>query len=122
MAHKHVLFVSLMLGLAVAAGTLAAVRTTRAGGASASTAKVSSGSLAQRGRALDRVEASLHKALTRRPPKLPRVPSYPAAGTGPAAAAPPRIQFVRPAPILVITHRSHGDDGETEHESEERDD
>ena len=81
MARKHVLLVSLLLGLAVAIGTLAAVRTTQAGRPSATAAKVSSGSLVQRSRALDRVQASLHKALSRRPPKLPGVPSYAPAGT-----------------------------------------
>jgi hypothetical protein len=121
MARKHALLVSLMLGVALAAGTLAAVRTTHAGQPSVSSAKVSAASLAQRGRALDRVQASLHKALTRRPPKLPRVPSYGAAGAGPAAAR-PQVQFIRPAPILVTTHRSHGDDGAAEHESEGHDD
>ncbi|HEX3267235.1 MAG TPA: hypothetical protein VHQ98_04535 [Gaiellaceae bacterium] len=122
MARKHVLLISLLLGLAVAVGTLAAVHTTRAAQPSATTANVSSGSLAQRSRALDRVQASLHKALSRRPPKLPRVPSYASTGNGPAVAAPPRIQYVRPAPIVVTTHRSHGDDGAAEHESEGRDD
>lgn len=122
MARKHVLFVSLLLGLAVAIGTLAAVRTTRAGQPSVTAAKVSSGSLAQRNRALDRVQASLHKALSRRPPKLPLVPSNASAGAGPARAAAPRIQYVRPAPIVITKHRSHGDDGAAEHEGEGGDD
>lgn len=122
MARKHVLLVSLMLGLAIAIGTLAAVRTTQAGKPSTTAAKVSSGSLVQRSRALDRVQASLHKALSRRPPKLPRVPSSASAGAGPAIAAAPRIQYVRPAPIVVTKHRSHSEDGAAEHEGEGRDD
>jgi len=122
MARKHVLLVSLMLGLAIAIGTLAAVRTTQAGKPSTTAVKVSSGSLAQRSRALDRVQASLHKALSRRPPTLPRAPAHASAGTGPAVAAPPRIEYVRPAPIVVTKHRSHGDDGVADHESEGRDD
>lgn len=122
MARKHVLLVSLLLGLAVAIGTLAAVRTTRAGQPSVTAPKVSSGSLAQQNRALDRVQASLRKALSRRPPKLPRVPANASAGAGPAIAAAPRIQYVRPAPIVVTKHRSHGDNGAAEHEGEGRDD
>ncbi len=122
MARKHVLLVSLMLGLAIAIGTLAAVRTTQAGKPSTTAARVSSVSLAQRSRALDRVQASLQKALSRRPPTLPRVSSYAPAGNAPAVAVPPPIQYVRPAPIVVIKHHSHGDDGAAEHESEGRDD
>ena len=120
MAHKHALIVSLMLGLALAVGTIAAVRTTQAAHPAATAGHVSSASLAQRSKALDRVEASLNRALARRPPKLPRVPSFPPA-TAQAAAAPPQIQYVRRAPIVVIKHRHHGDDG-AEHETERRDD
>ena len=121
MARKHALIVSLMLGLALAVGTIAAVHTTRAARPAATTGRVSSSSLAQRNRALDRVEASLHRALARRPPRLPRVPSF-SPTTAATTAAPPQIQYVRPAPVVVTTHRHQGDDGSAEHESEGPDD
>jgi hypothetical protein len=113
MARKHALIVSLTLGLALAAGTIAAVRTTQAAHPAATVGRVSSSSLELRSKALDRVQASLQRALARRPPKVPRVPSL-----SPATAAPPQIQYVRPAPIVVIKHRHHDDDSEDEHESE----
>jgi hypothetical protein len=117
MARKHALIVSLTLGLALAAGTIAAVRTTQAAHPAATVGRVSSSSLELRSKALDRVQASLQRALVRRPPKLPRVPSLSPATAAPAAA-PPQIQYVRPAPIVVIKHRHHDDDSEDEHESE----
>jgi hypothetical protein len=121
MAHKHVIFVSLLLGLAAVLGAVAAIRTAHVGQASASRATVSTASIMRRQRSLDRVQASLHRALMRRPPKLPKVPSYPsvASATAPAPAAapaPPAVQYVRPAPVVIVKHHAHGDDG---HEAEQ---
>jgi hypothetical protein len=79
---------------------------------------------------LDREQIALRRALAKRPPRLPKVPKFApvAAAPAPAPAAPvsiqapatasaPRVRYVRPAPIVVVKHRSHGDD-EGEHESE----
>lgn len=124
MIRKHALIVSLILGLAAAAGAVAAVRTAHLGQSSAkattSTAQTGAQVLLQRQRLLNREEAALKRALSKRPPKLPKVPKFPAAAPqtqlasgSVSAAAAPRVRYVRPAPIVVVKHRSHGD----EHES-----
>lgn len=121
MARKHAFLIALVLGLAAALGALAAIDTARltrpqAAGADA---PAQSAQLQRRGRLLDRQAVSLRRALSQRPPKLPRVPVFARVGTpssapGPTAvAAPaPRVQFVRPAPVIVIKHRSHENEAE----------
>src|SRR5436190_4410441 len=115
MAHRHALLVSLLIGFAAIVAALALARVTQTGSATAqSTGTVSQTQIARRQQALDRVAASLRRALARRPPKLPSLPHYRsiAPSVAPiATAAPPRIQYVRPSPIVIVKHRSHGDDG-----------
>ena len=122
MQRANAFVIALLLGAAVVIGSVAALKTAELKGASAKTA-VSSQALAKRSARLDRAEIALRKALSRRPPKLPEVPHFSAvAGSQSAAAAPapPRIvRYVRPAPIVVTTHRAGGegnDSGEHEHE------
>jgi len=123
MARKHAFLIALFLGLAAAIGSLAAIDTARLGApqAKAVSAQSQSAQLQRRSRLLDRQAASLRRALAKRPPKLPQVPTF-AQGTGPSAgspavaAPPPRVQYVRPAPVIVIKHRSHGGD---DHESDD---
>jgi hypothetical protein len=136
MARKHAFVLALALGLAAAVGALAAVNTARLGQphANAATVATQNVALVKRTRLLDRQAAALTRALAKRPPKLPRVPKFapvsspaastvqaaaPSASSAPAAApAPaPRVQYVRPAPIVVVKHRSHDDGGEQEHEA-----
>jgi hypothetical protein len=74
MRSRHAAVVSLILALAVASGAYAAQRTTAASDDS-EPAKQST-ALAKRARALDRMEASLRKALGQRPPALPKVPRF----------------------------------------------
>lgn len=120
MIRKHALIVSLILGLAAAAGAVAAVRTAHLGqsSAKATTSTAQTGALLKRQRLLNREEAALKRAPSKRPPKLPQVPKFPAAapqaqlasGSAPAA---PSVRYVRPAPIVVVTHRSHNGEGES---------
>jgi hypothetical protein len=132
MARKHALIVAVVLGLAAAVGAVAAIKTAGLGQAQANASSTPSQSaqLLRRTRLLDRQEAALRRAVVRRPPKLPRVPRFaPVAAPTPAPASPvaaappaaPRVQYVRPAPVIVVKHRSHGEDG-VGHEAEGSDD
>ena len=137
MARKHAFVLALALGLAATIGTVAAINTAQLGQPQAkasSTVASQNAALQQRGRLLDRQEAALKQALAKRPPRLPKVPKFappPPAATqigsaaapaaAPAAAA-PRVQYVRPAPIVVVKHRSGAGDGEHEQEHEGGDD
>jgi hypothetical protein len=129
MARKHAFLIALFLGLAAAIGAFAAINTARLGApqAKAVSAQSQSAQLQRRSRLLDRQAASLRRALAKRPPKLPQVPTF-AQGAGPgpgstASAAPaPRVQYVRPAPVIAIKHRSHGDDHESDDGEEGSDD
>jgi hypothetical protein len=132
MARKHALIVAVVLGLAAAVGAVAAIKTAGLGQAQANASSTPSQSaqLLRRTRLLDRQEAALRRAVVRRPPKLPRVARFaPVAAPTPAPASPvaaappaaPRVQYVRPAPVIVVKHRSHGEDG-VEHEAEGSDD
>lgn len=129
MARKHAFVIALALGLAAAVGALAAMNTARLGQpqAKAADGAAQTAALLKRTRLLDRQEVALRRALAKRPPKLPKVPRFapvktppPAPVTVAASAAPAaapaasqqRVQYVRPAPIVVVKHRSHGDDGE----------
>lgn len=130
MNRKHAFVLAIALGVAAVLGALAAVNTARLGQpqASASTVASQAAALRTRTRLLDRQEAALRRALARRPPKLPKVPKFApisvsapstaqvASAPAPVAAA-PRVQYVRPAPIVIVKHRAHGDDGH-EHEYE----
>jgi len=65
--------------------------------------------VARRTAQLDRYEASLRKALRRKPPALPPLSKAGAA----QAEAPVRVVYHRPPPIVVTTHR-HGEEHEVE--------
>jgi hypothetical protein len=123
MQRHNAFFIALLLGAAVVIGSVAALKTSRLGSASAKPA-VSSRMLARRNARLVRVEIALRKALGRRPPKLPKVPTFAPvtthSGSATSAAPAPRIvRYVRPAPVVVTTHRAGEDEGEhgQEHES-----
>lgn len=119
MARKHAFLIAIFLGLAAAIGAVAAINTTRLGGpqAKAVSTQSQSAQLQQRSRLLNSQAASLRQALAKRPPRLPKVPAFrSAAGTpasAPTSAPAPRVQYVRPAPVIVVKHHSHeGDDHE----------
>jgi hypothetical protein len=129
MARNHAIVLALALGLAATVGAVAAVNTARLGQpqAKASTVASQNAALRTRIRLLDRQEAALRQALAKRPPRLPTVPKFTPVSvpsTAQAASAPapvaasaaaPRVQYVRPAPIVIVKHHRHGDDGH-EHE------
>lgn len=136
MRRTNAVVIALMLGAAVAFGSFAALKTARVGTVSAHKSTVPHWKIAKRRHALNRMERSLRVALRTHPPRLPKVPKFapvatpsaapapaPVSAPGPAAApAPPAkiVRYVRPKPIVVTTHRSHGDDGgEAEHEDHE---
>lgn len=104
MKRVHIITVALLLGVAAVLGVVAASRTAAVGVASHSTS--SNAAVAARAQRLDRVEAALRKALRDRPPALPRAPSAqsPATTSG-------RVVYRRPAPIVVLKHVSHRDEG-----------
>ncbi|HSC51276.1 MAG TPA: hypothetical protein VLD16_13520 [Gaiellaceae bacterium] len=128
MARKHAFVLAIALGVAATVGAIAAVNTARLGQpqAKASTVAAQNVALRKRTTLLDRQEAALRRALAKRPPKLPRVPKFAPVPTaaphavqvsGAAPTGAPSVQYVRPAPIVIVKHRAHGDDGhEQEHE------
>jgi hypothetical protein len=123
MAKTHVFLISLLLGLATAAGAVAVVRSVQLGRAASaqasSKAAATSTWVTKRNRALDQAEIALRRALRKAPPKLPKIPHFksvsvspaPSVGYASAPAAAPAVRYVRPAPIVVVKHRHHGDDG-----------
>ncbi|HZO62840.1 MAG TPA: hypothetical protein VFB35_07650 [Gaiellaceae bacterium] len=113
MKKFHALTVALVLATTAIVGVVAATRTTNlAAGSSADRA-----ALTARAHRLDRLQASLRKALADRPPALP--PLRTSAGTAPPRAQ--RVVYRRPAPIVVIKHRPGGET-ESEHEDGEHED
>lgn len=107
--HKlNVVLVASLLAAAAVLGTVAATRTAALGSGSRHSADAS---VRVRAAQLDRFEASLRKALAKRPPALPAVPKLPAAPAAPAAAPQQRVIYRRPPAIVVVKHTHHGDDG-----------
>ena len=120
---KHALLISIAVGIAAIAGTIAATKTVHLGRSAATQPASASVTVAKRTKQLDRAEIALRKALKQQPPKLPPLPAAVPAGSAPiatAAAAPQaqRVVFVRPAPIIHTIHRAGGH--ESEHESGRR--
>jgi hypothetical protein len=103
MTRLQALLIALSVAFAVVAGTYAAMQTTRLG--EGATTHVSATALAAQSRALDRTAAGLHRALRRRPPKLPAY--HPAPATSPA----PRVVYA-PAPVPAAAAPAHHHDGE----------
>ena len=122
MNRKHAFSISLAVGVAAIAGTVAATKTIHLGTNGPAPSKTRSALIAQRTKALDRTEIALKKALKQRPPKLPPLPAGASAAAGSPVAATPappsqaqRVVYVRPAPIIRTVHRAGGTH-EAEHE------
>lgn len=98
MNRMHALVVAAILAIAGGFGLVAATRTAGLRQASPS---VSSAAISARAHKLDRVEASLRRALRGKPPALPALPASRAG----AVVAAPRVVFHRPAPIILVKHR-----------------
>jgi len=114
MSRTHAVALAVLLALNAVIGTVALTRTLQLGQASHT---ASNALVARRTAQLDAFEASLKAQLARKP--LPKKPAPPATSTVQAAPAPvassvPRVRYVRPAPIVVHTHRAG-----VEHEGEE---
>jgi hypothetical protein len=105
MRRTHALAIAAIIAVASVLGVVAVSRTTRVGTAAQ---HASDASFAARSRQLDRYAASLRRALAQKQPALPALPQP---RTQAISSAPPRIVYHRPPPIVVVTHRSHGDDG-----------
>lgn len=116
--------VAAILGLAVIVGLLGLSRTLDVGATTAKSHPADTAALARRSHALDRVQASLRKALAQRPPALPAVPTYPAPAAAPAAGRPAvqQVTYVRPPPHVVTVHRAGGEHEGHEGGSEPEDD
>ena len=99
MKKTQALGITLLLGIAAAAGALALVRTTSVA-SPARQATVPDAVIAQLNRELDRSEAKLRQALARKPPKLPL------ATRQVGAPRPEQVVYVRPKPIVVHTARA----------------
>jgi nucleoid-associated protein YgaU len=111
MKRTHALAIAAIIAVVSVLGVVAVSRTTRVGAAAQ---HASDASLAARSRQLDRYAVSLRRALAQ---KQPALPALPAPRTEAIASPAPRIVYHRPPPVVVVTHRSHGDDGfESEHE------
>lgn len=108
MKRTSALLVSLAIGVAAIFGVFAVSRTLSLGNHARS---ATSAQIAAKTRQLAKYEASLRKALAKKPPALPA----PAAG---ATSAPPaqavRVVYHRPPPIVIHKHRAGG---ESSHES-----
>ena len=107
MQKLHVTLVAGLLAGAAILGTFAATHTVSLGAAHT---RASDTKALARTKQLNRFEASLHRALARKPPALPKVPSA-AAGGAQAPPVQPRVVYRRPPAIVVVRHLHHGDDG-----------
>jgi hypothetical protein len=109
MSKLHVTLIASLLAAAATLGAVAVTHTVKLGAANrASTAKTA----VTRTKRLDQFEASLQRALARKPPALPAVPKTPAVSALPAApASQARVVYRRPPAIVVVRHTHHGDDG-----------
>jgi hypothetical protein len=101
MTRRSGLAISILLGLAAATGAVAVIKSANVARASAAK-PVAPATLHERQRALDSFAASLTKALSRKPPRLPRVPNYPTVKMPvPPAQAGPAPTQARPAEQLT---------------------
>lgn len=118
MKRIHALLIALAVSFAVAAGTFAAIRTTRLG--STSSPGISPVEFARQTRTLDRAQAKLEHALHQRPPKLPPVAPVAAPRTtttqAPAPAPTRVVKVVERAKTPTTTTRTSPTTREDEHE------
>jgi hypothetical protein len=107
MNKLHITIVAGLLAAAAVLGTFAATHTVSLGAAHT---RASNGNVLARAKQLNRFEASLQKALAKKPPALPAVPTAPVAQQR-TPSAQPRVIYQRPPAIVVVRHTQHGDDG-----------
>jgi hypothetical protein len=95
-----------LIAVAAVLGAVAVTRTVTLG---AHQARAADATVRARARQLNAFERSLRHELARKPPPLPAVPKAPVAPAVPAQA--PRVVYQRPAPIVIVRHTHHADDG-----------
>ncbi len=105
MSRKHVFAIVVLLGAAAVAGLLALTRTTTAA------TQASSTQITAKSRSLDRLEASLRRALAQQPPAVP--PTRAA-----AASAAPGTVFVDSGAVLPAAGEHEDEQGDDEHADE----
>jgi hypothetical protein len=113
-----------LFAAAAVLGTIAVTRTVSLG--PAHNTRASDATALARARKLNHFEASLQRALAKKPPALPPIPKTLVAAQHPApvtaqqsapvaaqqpAAPQPRVVYRRPPPIVVVRHVHHGDGG-----------
>jgi hypothetical protein len=115
--RTHTLLIALALGAAAAVGLFAATRTVDLAAAN-EPAQLSDGAVRARTAKLDHLERSLHKALLRRPPKLPKVPEVApsASRTARSTSAGGGVVYVQSG--VNVSPSSNDDDG-GEYETED---
>lgn len=117
MNKTHAAAIAFLLAASAVLGVVAATRTVGLGRTASAQPPAAGAAIAARTHRLDRIEAALRRSLRRRPPKLPAVPAIqrpaPAPPAAPVAAAPQRIVYQRPAPVVVVKHRAQGDGQES---------
>ena len=107
MNRMNVAVIAGLLALAAVLGTVAATHTVSLGSAQKQNGERDRADAARSSSTA--YEASLRRALAKKPPALPAVPKTPAAPSVPAAQQ--RVVYRRPPAIVVVKHTHHGDDG-----------
>jgi len=115
MNKMHALVVAAILAVSTVFGLVAARRTS---GLRSASPTVSSAAVSARAHKLDRIEASLRRALRDKPPALPALP----ASRGSVVVAATHVVFHRPAPIIVVKHRSSSEAESEAEDARETDD
>jgi hypothetical protein len=105
MSRKHVFAIVVLLGAAAVAGLLALNRTTTVA------TQPSSTQISAKSRSLDRLEASLRRALAEQPPALP-------APRAAAASSAPDTVFVDSGAVLPAAGEHEDDYGDDDHADE----
>ena len=118
MNGKHALMISVAVGIAAIAGTIAATKTINLGRSATTPPAAASSVIAHRTKQLNRAEIALRKALRQKPPKLPSLPTRVPTGRAPSPGVAPvpqqRVVYVRPASIIHTVHRAGSHEGEHE--------
>jgi hypothetical protein len=105
MKPAHAVAAAFAVGLAVAFGSSALMRTVQLGiSARRQSARDLERTIAARTLALDRQQATLRAALRKRPPALPPIPHVPANAA--PAAQPLAVAAPAPAPTVVLTRQA----------------
>ena len=115
MGRIHALVIAAAVAFSVAAGTFAALRTTRLD--STAGPSISPAAISKQEKALGRAQRRLAAALRQKPPKLPALPAVRTVTPAPAPApAPAPVAVVVASRHTAVTHTSssphagHGED------------